>query len=145
VYLNYLALRLWKSVVTLAVTEITNCGKVFLRRKMTVFERHRLLLTGSRWDIRWLIGRRTKPTFSVFSVFGAAVKEKCCDACGDRKHYFRSGFMATENANNSEASAAVDRKSMEHTVGDRSSNKPDFLCNSCIKQGGYGNVFRRLR
>jgi hypothetical protein len=119
VYFNYLALRFWKIVVTLAVTEITNCGKVFLRRKKTVFERHRLPLNGSRWEIRWLIDRRTKPTFSVFSVFGAAVKEKCCDACGDGKYYFRSGFMATENASNSEASAAVDRKSIKHTVADR--------------------------
>jgi hypothetical protein len=97
-----------------------------------VFQGHRLPLTVSRWDIRWLIGRRTKPTFCVFSIFGAAVKEKCCDACGDRKYYFRSGYMATENAINSEASAAVDRKSMEHTMGDRSSNEPDFLCISCI-------------
>jgi hypothetical protein len=24
---------------------------------------------GSRWDIRWLIGRRTKPTLCVFPVF----------------------------------------------------------------------------
>jgi hypothetical protein len=48
-----------------------------------VFQGHRVPLTGSRWDIRWLIGRRTKPTFCVFSVFGAAVTEKCCDACGD--------------------------------------------------------------
>jgi hypothetical protein len=41
-------------------------------------------------------------------------------------------FMATENASNSEASAAVDRKSMGHTVADRSSNEADFLCISCI-------------
>jgi hypothetical protein len=41
VYFHYLALLIWKSVLTLAVTEITNCGNFFLRRKMTVFERHR--------------------------------------------------------------------------------------------------------
>jgi hypothetical protein len=97
-----------------------------------VFQVHRVPLTGSRYDVRWLIGRRTNPTFCVFPVFSKAVLEKCCDACGDRKYYFRSGYMATEHANNSEASAAVDRKSMEHTVGDRSSNEPDFLCISCV-------------
>jgi hypothetical protein len=32
----------------------------------------------------------------------------------------------------SEASIAVDRKSMGHTVDDRSSNEADFLCISCI-------------
>jgi hypothetical protein len=37
-------------------------------------------------DIRWLIGRRTKPTFCVFSVFSVAVMEKCCDACGDGEY-----------------------------------------------------------
>jgi hypothetical protein len=92
VYLHYSALRLKKSVVTLAVTEITKSGEVFLCRRVPVFKRHRLPLTGSQWDIRWLIGRRMKPTFCVFSVFGAAVTEKCCDACGDGKNYFRSGF-----------------------------------------------------
>jgi hypothetical protein len=62
----YLAWRLWKSVVTLAVTGNTISGRVFRRHGVPEFERHRLPLTGSRWDIRWLIGRRTKPTFCVF-------------------------------------------------------------------------------
>jgi hypothetical protein len=64
--LLYLAWRLWKSVVTLAVKGNTISGRFFLFQGVPEFERHRLPLTGSRWDIRWLIGRRTKPTFCVF-------------------------------------------------------------------------------
>jgi hypothetical protein len=78
--LLYLAWRLCKSVVTLAVKVITISGRVFRFQRVPEFERHRLPLTGSRWDIRWLIGRRTKPTFCVFAVFSVAVMEKCCDA-----------------------------------------------------------------
>jgi hypothetical protein len=92
VYSLYLACRLWQSVVTLAVTDNTVCGRVFRRQKVPGFQRHRPPLTGSRWDIRWLIGRRTKPTFCVFPVFIVAVMEKCCDACGDGNYCFRSSF-----------------------------------------------------
>jgi hypothetical protein len=129
--LLYLAWRLWKSVVTL-VNGITISGRVFRRQGVPEFKRHRLPLTGSRWDIRWLIGRRTKPTFCVFPVFSVAVMEKCCDACGYGEYYFRSGFSASLGAGVSEASTAVDRKSMGHTVADRSSNEADFLCIFCI-------------
>jgi hypothetical protein len=45
-----------------------------------------------------VIGRRTKPTFCVFPVFSVADMEKCCDDCGDREYYFRSGFSASEGA-----------------------------------------------
>jgi hypothetical protein len=45
---------------------------------------------------------------------------------------FPVGFSASEDAGVSEASNAVDRKSMGHTVADRSSNEADFLCISCI-------------
>jgi hypothetical protein len=69
VYFLYLAWRLWKSVVTLAVTGNTISGRVFRRQK------------------------------------------------GDGV---------------SEASIAVDRKSMGHTVADRSSNEAEFLCISCV-------------
>jgi hypothetical protein len=85
-----------------------------------VFQRHRVPLTGSRYDIRWLIVRRTKPTFCVFTVFSIAVMEKCFDACGDVDYYFRSGFSTSEGADVSEASSAVDRKCMGHKVADRS-------------------------
>jgi hypothetical protein len=85
-------------------------------------------LTGSRWDIRWLIGRRTKPTFCVFSVLNVAVMEKGCDGHREGKHFFRSGFSSSLVAEVSEASIAVDPKSMGQTADDRSSNEPDFLC-----------------
>jgi hypothetical protein len=104
VYFLYLAWRLWKSVVTLAVTGNTISGRVFRRQRVPVFQRHRLPLTGSRWDIRWLSSRGTKPTFCVFPVFSVAVMEKCCDACGDGEYYFRSGFSASEGAGVSVAS-----------------------------------------
>jgi hypothetical protein len=101
-----------------------------------VFQGHQLPLTGSRWDIRWAIGRRTKPTvcgyFCVFSVFLLSIMVKGCDAYGDREHSLRSSFSASERAVVSEASVAVDRKSMKLTVADRSSNEADFLCISSI-------------
>jgi hypothetical protein len=85
-----------------------------------VFEGHRLPLTGSRWDLRWLIGRRTKPTFCVFPVFSMAVMEKCFDACGDVDYSFRSGYLVSEGAGVSEASISVDRKFVVHAVADGS-------------------------
>jgi hypothetical protein len=91
----YLAWRLWKSVVTLAVKGILFPVGFSPFQRVPEFKRHRLPLTGSRWDIRWLIGRRTKPTFCVFSVFSVAVMEKCCDACREGEYYFRSGFSAS--------------------------------------------------
>jgi hypothetical protein len=66
------------------------------------------------------------------------VMEKCCDACGDGEYYFQSIHSASEGAGVSRASTAVDRKSMGHTVADRSSNVADFQCISCIKRDGYG-------
>jgi hypothetical protein len=78
--LLYLAWRLWKSVVTVAVKCNTISGRDFRRHVVPEFERHRLPLTGSRWVKRWLIGRRTNPTFYVIFVFSVAVMEKCCDA-----------------------------------------------------------------
>jgi hypothetical protein len=113
--------------VTLAVKGNTNCGRFLLLQKVPEFQRHRLPLTGNRWDIRWLIGRRTKPTFCVFPVFSVAVVEKCCDACRDRDYYFRLDFSVSEDAGVLEASTAVDRKSMGHKMADRSSNEADFL------------------
>jgi hypothetical protein len=61
-----------------------------------------------------------------------AVLEKCCDACGDGEYYFRSGSLASEGARVSEASNAVDLKSIGHTVADRSWKDADILCNSSI-------------
>jgi hypothetical protein len=86
--------------VTLAVTGNTISGRFFLFRRVPVLYWHRLPLTGSRWDIRWLIGRRTKPTFYVFPVFSMAVMEKCCDAYGCGEYFFPSSFSVSEGAEN---------------------------------------------
>jgi hypothetical protein len=43
--------------VTLVVTGDTISGQAFRRQRVQEFYRHRLPLTGSRWDIRWLIDR----------------------------------------------------------------------------------------
>jgi nitrate reductase NapE component len=108
-----------------------------------------LPLTGSRWDIRWLIGRRTKPTFCVFPVFSVAVMEKCCDACGDEGILFPVGFFGVGGCRCLEASIAVDRKSMRHRwlIGRRT--KPTFcvfpvfsvaVMEKCCDACGDGNT-----
>jgi hypothetical protein len=84
--------------VTLVITLITISGRVSQHLRLPVFQWHRLPLTASRWDIRWLIGRRTKPTFCVSSLLNVAVMEKCCDACGYEEYYFRSNFSASLGA-----------------------------------------------
>jgi hypothetical protein len=96
--LLYLEWRLCKSIVTLVITVTTISGRLFQHPRLPVFQWRRASLTASRWDIRRLIGRRTKPTFCVFSVLNVAVMEKCCDACGYEDYYFRSGFTATWGA-----------------------------------------------
>jgi hypothetical protein len=51
-----------------------------------------------------------------------AVKEKCCDACGDMDLLLfpvEKCFSTSSGAGVSVASIAVDRKSMGHTVADR--------------------------
>jgi hypothetical protein len=102
--------------VTLAVTGITIFGLGFRRPMVPVFQWRRLPLIGSRYGKRWVIGRRSKPTlcvcFCVFPVFSVAVMVKGWDAYGDREHSLRSSFSASERAVVSEASVAVDRKSM---------------------------------
>jgi hypothetical protein len=65
------------------------------------------------------------------AVFTVAVMQKCCDACLHGDYYFRSGFSASEAAGVSVASTVVDRKSIGHTVADRSSNEADLLCIFC--------------
>jgi hypothetical protein len=71
-------------------------------------------------------------TFCVFSVFGVAVMETCCDACGDEEYYFKSGCLPPESCGVSVPSNAVGRKSMGHTVGVWWWKDADFLCISCI-------------
>jgi hypothetical protein len=52
----YLEWGLWKKVLTLTVRGNSTCGGVVRRQRVPVFEGHRLALSGSRWDIRWLSG-----------------------------------------------------------------------------------------
>jgi hypothetical protein len=107
-FLLYLARRLRKSVVTLAVTGTTISSRIFRHGRVPVFQRHRLPLTGNRWEIRWLSSRRTKATFCVFPVFSVAVLERCCDASGDGEYYFRSGYSTGWGAGVPKASIAVE-------------------------------------
>ena len=81
--------------MTLAMTVDTNFGEVVRRQRVPVFEEHRLPLTGSRWDIRWVSGGGKTVSFCVFRVFSVAVMEKCCDACGDGEYYFGWGCSAS--------------------------------------------------
>jgi hypothetical protein len=136
VYFLYLAWRLWKSVVTLTVTVgILFPVGWFRSQSVPVFQWHRLLFTRSRWDIRWLSGRGKTPTFCVFPVFSAAVMEKCCDAYGD----FAVGILFPVGLFGVRLFQCyqwhrmlVNRKSVGHTVGERSWKDADFLRISCI-------------
>jgi hypothetical protein len=58
----------------------------------------------------------------VFSLFSVAVLGKCCGCyvCGHWKDYFRWGCRASLGAGVWEAMIVVDRKSMCHTVDERS-------------------------
>jgi hypothetical protein len=60
--------------------------------------------------------KRQDADFLCFSVFSVAVIEKCCDACGDGKYYFRSGFMALHGDGDLEVTTAGDRQSTGHTL-----------------------------
>jgi hypothetical protein len=140
VYFLYLARRLCKSVETLAVTGNTNSGRVVWRQRVLISRLHRFLLSGSRWDIRWLRGRGKTPTLCVFPVLSASVMEKCCDACGVGEYYFRSSCLSSWSAVISVASIVFDRQSMGHTVAERSWKDADFVCIPCRRRCGYGRV-----
>jgi hypothetical protein len=81
--------------VTLAVTGNNISCRFVCRRRMPVFERPRLLLTGSRWDIRGLSGCGKTLTLCVFPIFRVAVMERRCNACGDGINHFLSGCFAS--------------------------------------------------
>jgi hypothetical protein len=72
--------------VTLTVTGNTNSSRGVWRQIVSIYNRHRMTLTGSRWDIRWVSDRGKTPTFSVFPVFSVAVMEKYCDAYSDGEY-----------------------------------------------------------
>jgi hypothetical protein len=113
--------------VTLVVTRINISCRVVRHMNILVSREHRLSLTGSRWDIRWLSGRGRTLTLCVFPVITVAVMEKCCDARGDREYYFRSGCSTSQDACLSAASIVVNRKSMRRTVVERSLKDADFV------------------
>jgi hypothetical protein len=100
----------------LAVTGNTISGRVFRRNKVTVFQGHRLPLTGIRQDIRLMSYTGKTPTFCVFPGICEAVMEKCCDACGDGEYYLLSGFRALQGYCVSEASTDVEQLTIRHTV-----------------------------
>jgi hypothetical protein len=66
----YLAWRLWKSVLRLAVSGNGISGRVVRRQRVPVFEGHRMPSTGSRWDIHWVNGRGKTWFLFVFSRGG---------------------------------------------------------------------------
>jgi hypothetical protein len=60
--------------------------------------------------------------------------EKSCDACGDGNMLLPVRFFSVCGCRSVlRASVAVDRKSMGHTVAERSWKDADFLCNSLYK------------
>ena len=54
--------------MTLGATGNTISGRVVGRQCVTVFDWHRLPLTGCRFDIRWVSGGGKQPTLCVFRV-----------------------------------------------------------------------------
>jgi hypothetical protein len=130
--LLHLAWRLWKSVVTLAVTGNTISGRVFPCQRVPEFHWHRLLLTASRCYKRWLIDRRTKPIFCVFPVFSVAVMERGCDACRDGEYYFRSvfRFQRVQEFHGHRLPLTGSRWDIRWLIGRRT--KPTFCVYCCI-------------
>jgi hypothetical protein len=59
----YLAWRLWKSVLRLAVRGNSSSGRIVRRQRVRVFDEHRLPSTGSRWYTRWVSCRGNSPIF----------------------------------------------------------------------------------
>jgi hypothetical protein len=54
--------------------------------------------------------------------------EKCCDACANGEYYLLSRCLLSANANVLESPVAVERKSIGHTVAERSCKDADILC-----------------
>jgi hypothetical protein len=54
----------------LAVRRNSISGRVVRRQRVPVFDRHRLLSTGSRWDIRWVSGRGKRGFLYLASGYG---------------------------------------------------------------------------
>jgi hypothetical protein len=84
--------------VTLAVKGILFPVSFFWRQRVPEFKGHRLPLTGSRYDIRWLIGRRTKPTFCVFPVLAWRLWKGVVTLAVTKGILFPVSFLASEGA-----------------------------------------------
>jgi hypothetical protein len=93
VYFLYLAWRLWKSVVTLAVSGILFPVGFSALQGVSVSEAS-TAVDRFRRDIRFVSYSGNTPTFCVFPAFGVPVMEKCCQPCGDGDYYFQSCFPA---------------------------------------------------
>jgi hypothetical protein len=65
---------------------------------------------------------------ATIPVLSVAAMEKCCNACGDRVNYFRTGCLVSSKTSFKEASIVVNRKSMGPTVAERSLKDADYLC-----------------
>jgi hypothetical protein len=110
-------------------------GVVWFQR-VPAFQRHQLPSTGSRsvaegW---WKM--------VVFAVISVADMEQCFDARGDGEYYLRSACTASEGAGVLGALIAVVRKSMGHTVGERSWWKN--VVSPVFYRGCNGKVLLRL-
>jgi hypothetical protein len=103
--------------VTLAVTGNTVSGQVFRRYRVTMFQWHRLLLTGSRRDIPW--GAKEKRRgLSVYFLSLAWRLWKSVVTLAVSGIIFPVGFSALQGVSVSEASTAVDQISTGRTVGE---------------------------
>jgi hypothetical protein len=58
--------------------------------------------------------------------------EKCCEECVEEEYYFWSSCLLSADAGVLKALIAVDRRSMVHTVAERSWKDADFLCISFL-------------
>jgi hypothetical protein len=93
-------------------------------------------------------------TFCVFPVYSVAILDKCFDSCAYGHHYFRSGCSASAVVGALGASTAVDRKSMGHTLTERSCKTPTFcvipvisaaVMEKCCDACGDGGYYFRSR
>jgi hypothetical protein len=111
----YLAWRLRKSVLTLAVRGNTISGRVVRRQRVPVFKEHRYAV--DRKSMGHTVGERWWKNV-VFCVFSVVVMEKCFDAAV-RGNTISGRVVRRHRVPVFDASISVDRKSMGHTVGER--------------------------
>jgi hypothetical protein len=119
----YLAWRLRKSAVTLPAMGIKLSGRFLRLQRVTELEECRVVLSGSRWDIR----RLSSHVETSFSLYLAWLLRKSVAIRFRRwKCQFRSGCSESEAAGVRAASISVDLESMGHTVAELSSKNVVF-------------------